>query len=73
VPIIPVTYLNNWKLLPDSGRGIGHPGVSKIIVHAPIETKGMKEENLDALKQKVYEVIEAPLKEKYPQYFLFNN
>lgn len=69
VPIVPITYLTNWKLLPDHGNGIGHPGISKIIVHELIETKGMTEENLEALKQRVYEVIEGPLKEKYPEYF----
>jgi 1-acyl-sn-glycerol-3-phosphate acyltransferase len=69
IPIILITYLTNWKLLPEHSNGIGHPGVSKIIVHEPVETKGMTEENMEELKEKVYAIIEAPLKQKFSEYF----
>ncbi|MGZ4034801.1 MAG: lysophospholipid acyltransferase family protein, partial [Bacteroidia bacterium] len=37
VPVVPITYLNNWKLLQNGGffKSIGRPGVSRIIVHEP--------------------------------------
>ena len=70
MPIIPVTYLNNWILLPDDySNGGGRPGIARIIVHEPIDTKGMTDDDVDALSKRVREIIEAPVKEKYPEYF----
>ncbi len=70
VPIVPITFLNNWILLPDNfKKRIGHPGIARIIMHEPIETKGMTEADLDKLKQKVHDIISQPLIDKYPSYF----
>lgn len=70
VPIVPITFVNNWVLLPDDYyRRIGHPGIAHVILHEPIETKGMTEADLDTLKQRVYAVIDAPLRERYPEWF----
>jgi 1-acyl-sn-glycerol-3-phosphate acyltransferase len=70
VPVVPITFLNNWDLLPDRYTGpVGHPGIAHVIFHPPIETSGMTQNDLETLKQKVYEVINQPIKEKYPQYF----
>ena len=66
VPIVPITFLNNWILLPDNFKTrIGRPGIAKVIMHEPIETKGMNENDLEALKQKVHDVISKPIQEKY--------
>ena len=70
IPIVPITFMNNWILLPDDfHRKVGHPGIARIIMHKPIETKGMTEDDLEKLKTKVREAINQPLKEKYTQYF----
>jgi len=70
VPIVPITFMNNWILFPDDfKKRLGHPGLAKIIIHPPIDTKGMNENHLEELKNQVYEAISAPLKEKYPRYF----
>jgi 1-acyl-sn-glycerol-3-phosphate acyltransferase len=52
VPIVPVVYIDNWKILPDVPNRIygGRPGTARIVVLPPIETKGMTEENLIELK-----------------------
>lgn len=71
VPIVPVTFLNNWRLVPDDFyRRVGHPGIAKIVVHEPIETKGMTEKDLDTLKHRVFEIISGPLEKAYPKYFI---
>ncbi len=59
VPIIPITYLNNWKLLQNGGflKVKGGPGISRIIVHAPIPTVGMTENDQVPLRNKVRAVI----------------
>jgi 1-acyl-sn-glycerol-3-phosphate acyltransferase len=66
VPIVPVTFLNNWKLLQNGGffKAHGKPGISRIVVHEPISTVGMTEDDLVSLRTKVYGVIQAEL-EKY--------
>jgi len=55
VPIIPVANLNNWKLLQNGGflKSFGRPGIAKIVVGAPISTKGMTEENLVVFRNQV--------------------
>lgn len=70
VPIVPVTFLNNWVLLPDDYyRRVGHPGIARVIIHEPVPTTGLHEEDLDALKEKVYKIIDAPLREKYRKHY----
>lgn len=59
VPIVPITYLNNWKLLQNGGffKVKGGPGISRIIVHTPIPTVGMTENDLVPLRTKVRDII----------------
>ncbi|MBL4651437.1 MAG: 1-acyl-sn-glycerol-3-phosphate acyltransferase [Flavobacteriales bacterium] len=67
VPIIPLTFQTNWKLL-EGARSLGghaRPGISKIIIHPPIETKGMTMADLTELRTKTRSVIAAPLKQFY--------
>jgi len=62
VPIVPVTSLNNWKLLWDNGTKYGSkPGICHIYVHKPIETKNLKVEDADNLRDEVYRIM----KEKF--------
>jgi 1-acyl-sn-glycerol-3-phosphate acyltransferase len=65
VPVVPVTYLNNWKLLQNGGflKSYGKPGVARVIVHKPVPTTGMTEKDLVNLRSQVYHTIEAALKE----------
>ncbi len=70
VPIVPITFVNNWILLPDNyPKQVGHPGIAHVIIHEPVSTKGMTENDLDALKHTVFQIIESPIREKYPEYF----
>lgn len=63
VPIVPVTYLNNWKLLQNGGffKAYGRPGISKAVVHEPIPTIGMSEKDLVSLRTKVYDIMQQEL------------
>lgn len=70
VPIVPVTFMNNWVLLPDDFQHrVGQPGLARVIVHPHIDTKGMTLDDIETLKQKVYEIIDRPLRETYPAWF----
>jgi len=70
VPIVPITFLNNWILIPDDyKRSAGGPGIAKVILHEPIETKGMNINDLDTLKAKVFQTIDEPLRQTYSHLF----
>lgn len=63
VPIVPVTFKTNWKLLPDVCHKVygGQPGPSITILHKPINTTGLTENDLDKLKIVYREVISSAL------------
>lgn len=67
VPVVPVVNLNNWWFLENGGffKSNGRPGFPKIVVGDPIDTKGMTEENLPELKEKVYTFMQQELKTFY--------
>lgn len=64
VPILPITFVGNWKLLQNGGffKSFGRPGVSKAIIHKPILTKGMNDENIVPLREAIYKLFEETLK-----------
>lgn len=72
VPVVPVTYLNNWKLFSDPSMTFGpaSPGIAKVIIHAPVQTEGMTQQDLVSLRQMVFDTIEAPLKEYNKQAYV---
>jgi 1-acyl-sn-glycerol-3-phosphate acyltransferase len=71
VPIVPVTFLNNWRIMDDSSAlwGNSRPGIAKAIVHQSIDTSAMNEKDLISLRNQCKELIEAPLRSRYPQHF----
>jgi 1-acyl-sn-glycerol-3-phosphate acyltransferase len=64
VPILPITFIGNWKLLQNGGffKSFGRPGISKAILHAPISTRGMSDENIVPLREAVYKLFEETLR-----------
>ncbi len=62
VSILPVTIRNNWNLMWDDGKQHGSaPGICDICVHAPINTIEMAETDAEALKDRVYNIINDAL------------
>jgi len=66
VPILPVTFVGNWKLLQIGGffKSYGRPGISKAIIHKPIETKGMTSENVVNLREEVFKLFSETLEKE---------
>lgn len=64
VPILPIVFKGNWKLLQIGGflKSYGRPGFSEAIIHKPIETRGMTAENVVDLREKVYTLFAEELK-----------
>jgi len=63
IPVLPVTFLTNYKRIEIAGlfSGRATPGVAKVVVHEPISTKGMTEKDLEPLRDKVFQIINAEL------------
>ena len=63
VPILPVTFVTNWKILSRSGfwKGKDGPGISEVIIHKPIITTGLKKENMNQLQNEVIKIISGSL------------
>jgi 1-acyl-sn-glycerol-3-phosphate acyltransferase len=59
VPILPVTFVGGWKLLPAKPhvwKG-GRPGITYVKVHSPIPTTGMNVKDVILLRDKVQQLI----------------
>ncbi len=62
IPIVPITIVNLWQHVWDSGSKYGtKPGIIKIFVHKPISTMEMEVSNADNLKDIVYQKINSKL------------
>lgn len=65
IPIVPITFLDNYKLLPDTPylKKGSRPGIARVVIHPAIETKGLTENDLVSLRTRLYELTEETLKE----------
>ncbi|HVW96929.1 MAG TPA: lysophospholipid acyltransferase family protein [Mucilaginibacter sp.] len=62
IPILPVSSLNTWKILWDTGSEYGsRPGICDIFVHKPVETAHLTLDDADALRDEVFNIIEQKL------------
>lgn len=72
VPIVPVTILYNWMIMPRYPINPPYKPYKHLIhlhIHAPISTHGLREEDTTALMQQVHNCIERPLREAFPTLF----
>ncbi len=61
LPVLPVTIIGNWEVFPDQGVFEGRPGIIKQYIHKPIPTKGLTLNDIDTLKEQVFQVINTKL------------
>jgi 1-acyl-sn-glycerol-3-phosphate acyltransferase len=66
IPIIPVTMPHNWRIQPGDNKMIMHPERPKAIFHEAIDTRNMLPEEADALRDRVFHIIEEELTRYYP-------
>lgn len=60
VPIVPLVYVNNWKHLQNGGflTANGMPGFPKLFLLPPVSTKGLTNEDLLPLRDRVKKLME---------------
>ncbi|MBI2271182.1 MAG: 1-acyl-sn-glycerol-3-phosphate acyltransferase [Bacteroidetes bacterium] len=63
VPVLPVTFVTNYKLLERGGiwKGRARPGIAEIIIHKPINTTGLNKKSINRLQMDVQAIINTPL------------
>jgi 1-acyl-sn-glycerol-3-phosphate acyltransferase len=61
VPVVPVTFLDNYLFLPDKKEILLHWRPLRVVIHRPIDTAGLTMTDLEALKQQTYETIQGEL------------
>lgn len=66
IPIVPMTIVNNWRILPDDGKFVPRRHLMHTILHAPIETKGLTLNDVDLLKQQTFKQISETLEKFHP-------
>lgn len=66
IPIVPVSIPHNWILLPVEPMLLKWIP-TKIIFHEPIAVAGMTLDNIDNLKEKVYNTIDTELRAQNPE------
>ena len=69
VPVVPMTFTNNHLLFSDPTNILGpaRPGISHVHIHPFISKEEVAQLSYVELKDKCFEIINAPILEKYPQ------
>jgi len=64
VPILPVAFLDNYRLMPDRKAFLkgGGPGLSRVVICDPVPTTGMTLEDVPKLRSQIFDIIESTLK-----------
>ena len=61
VPIVPVTLLNTYQILPDKSPVRFQRHSLRAIVHPPIDTTGMTQSDVERLNRETYRIIDTAL------------
>lgn len=62
IPVVPITYVNTYKIMPDIDKTCGgQPGKVYVYIHQPIITKGMTEADIKTLRELTIQAISSAL------------
>ncbi len=64
-PIVPISFVNNYKLFSDHEDvfGAGKPGIARVVIHKPIPTKELNHKDLVPLRDQTRDIIRKPIEE----------
>ena len=68
VPILVLTFYDNWRIMPSHAPKQGWH-LSRVKVHAPIETKNLQPEQYKELSDKVRYLLQQDLQQAFPEKF----
>ena len=69
IPIVPITFMNNFKLFSDplDLKGTAYPGFSKVHIHSAVDSETIRQLSDKELSDLCYQIIYAPLLKAYPE------
>lgn len=69
IPIVPLTFTNNYKLFsdPTNMNGTAYPGVSRVYIHPSVSVEEIDSLTDKELTQKCFDIINEPLIKEHPQ------
>ncbi|MFP4091757.1 MAG: lysophospholipid acyltransferase family protein [Cyclobacteriaceae bacterium] len=67
VPIVPVVFPYNWHIQPNDNKLIMYPKRPKAVFLAPVDTRGMRDEDVESLKWSIRKSMEDELARYYPE------
>jgi len=73
VPIVPISFPDNWLILPDDGKLLFKKHKLRYTVHEPIQTIGLTLNDVEFLTEKVKNTITQELIKYYPEKYTENN
>jgi len=67
IPILPVTFISNWKRLQRKKFWLGKagPGFADVVIHEPVFTKNLTRDDVKELAKRIQNIINKPLYEKW--------
>lgn len=68
VPIVPVTFTNNYKLFSDPTDILGraHPGISRVYIHEHISAEVIESMTQNELRDHCFNIINEPILQEHP-------
>lgn len=69
IPIVPITFTNNYHLFsdPENLLGPAHPGISRVYIHPHVSAEHVQSMSVEALTDHCFDVINEPLLKEYPE------
>jgi 1-acyl-sn-glycerol-3-phosphate acyltransferase len=68
VPIVPLTFTNNYKLFSDPSEILGpaRPGVARLYINKPISIMQIQEMEVNELRNLSFDLVNAPILKEHP-------
>jgi 1-acyl-sn-glycerol-3-phosphate acyltransferase len=67
VPIVPVTWQSNYRIMRDPEKPFEYsaPHAVRVVIHEPVSAAGQSEEDVVHLRNEVFRVIDSALPEAF--------
>ncbi len=71
IPIVPLTFTNNYHLFSDPTEilGPGRPGVARLHIHPHLSVETIETMEVKQLKEFCFQTIQKPIQEAYPELY----
>jgi 1-acyl-sn-glycerol-3-phosphate acyltransferase len=68
IPIVPLTFTNNYQLFTDPSEILGsaRPGVSRLYINKPISIMEIQEMEVSELRTMGFDLVNAPILKEHP-------